>query len=207
VVAGGDHVEAHVVEEVGDDLALVLREEQRTLEVVAGRQQHDVLAGVMRFLLLEVDLGLQPRHAAEAFSLLLALFVAVGIGAGDGFEAGMEIVDVQDSERELGLRRAAESGGECQRRSAQQKVFHVPVLCGIPWVRMLVALDCNAAVTAIDASAGCPPALQSGRELSKFGGDGKGWRPIVFIIAALSRSFRRHAKGLARLSDDYGAWD
>ena len=46
VIAGGDHVEAHVVHEIGDDLALVLGVEERALEVVAGRQQYDVLAGV-----------------------------------------------------------------------------------------------------------------------------------------------------------------
>ena len=167
VVACGDHVEAHVVHEVGDDLGLVLGIEQRTLELVARREQHDVLAGGGGLGALGVDGGLQARDAAEALALLLAFGVAGRVGAGDGFEARVEIIDVEDFERELGLRGAGQSGRQRQRRGAEQQLLHISVpLRGIRLVRTLLALHCNAGVTSIRHAAGRHPQLQWNAELT-----------------------------------------
>ena len=110
----GDHVKTHIIHEVGDDLALVLGIEQRTLEIIAGREQHDILAGIGRGLLLGIDLGLQPRDAAETLALAFAFRITGRIRPGDRLEARVEIVDVQDVEREVGLGRRRKAG-RCQR--------------------------------------------------------------------------------------------
>jgi hypothetical protein len=49
----------------------------------------------------------QACGAAEAFPLAFLFRRAGGIGLVDGFDARMEVVDVQDIELEIGERRAA----------------------------------------------------------------------------------------------------
>src|SRR5690606_31127819 len=120
-------VEGHVVHEVGDDLALVVTVEQRALELVACRQQHDRLAGPLEFAPALVDRRLEAGDAAETLAGGFTFGVAGRVRTGDRLETGVEIVDVQNVEGELSLRWRREPGGQCQRRGAEQISFHVPV--------------------------------------------------------------------------------
>ncbi len=111
MVASGGNVDVEVVEEIGHDCRLVVAVEQGALELVAGREQHDVLARSGGGGAAGVDGRLQPGNAAEALAVGFAFSVAGRVRAGDRFEAGVEIVEMQDPERELGLRRAGKADG------------------------------------------------------------------------------------------------
>ena len=81
VIADRHGVDLHIVEEFDLGSPLVRRVEQRTLEIVAGIEQQDILTGKCGTTL--VDCGLQPRCSAEAF--IFAFF--------RGRASGVELVD------------------------------------------------------------------------------------------------------------------
>ena len=94
VVAERHGVGLHLVEELGLGLALVGRVEQRSLEIVAGAEQYDVLA--LERLARIADGGDQARRAADALALGLFLgrtgrFILVV-----GFDAAVPVVDMQN---------------------------------------------------------------------------------------------------------------
>ena len=96
MIADRHGVEADGVDEIGLGRALEGGVEQRALEIVAAVQHQHVLAAERGAAL--VDGGLQAGGAAEAFVLALFLGRAARIVFVDRFDAGVEIVDVQDVE-------------------------------------------------------------------------------------------------------------
>ncbi len=125
VVAGGDHVKAHLVEEVGNDLGLVGGVVERALEIVAGREQQRIACFVLGAGV--VDDGLEAGNAAKAFAGGVGFGIAIGVRPGDRIEARMEVVDVQDVECEFGMGGGRKTGAEGERSGAQQSFF-IPVV-------------------------------------------------------------------------------
>jgi hypothetical protein len=102
VIADGHGVETDCVHELDCVLALVGGVEQRAGELVA-RVEHDHVAALGRQGVAPlVDLGRHARRAAEAVTGRLVLVRTGGVGRVDRLHAGMEVVDVQDVEREIG---------------------------------------------------------------------------------------------------------
>ncbi|MNY50839.1 hypothetical protein D3C86_1863800 [compost metagenome] len=71
-----------------------------------------------------VDDGLEAGNAAEAFTGSVGFGIAVGIGAGDRVEAGVEVVDMQNVQREFGIGGRGEPGAERERGCAQEQFLH-----------------------------------------------------------------------------------
>ncbi len=115
VIADGHRVELHQVQEFRLRGALIGGEEERTLEIVAGVEQKQVLA--RPFLSLLVDQGLEARDAAEALVLALFLDGAGRIELVDRFDARMKVIDVQDVQFIIGkgcARRERKKGNSCK---------------------------------------------------------------------------------------------
>src|SRR5690606_37483823 len=67
--------------------------------------------------------------AAEALAGCVVFGAAVRVGAVDRLETRVKVVDVQDGEGEVGLRRGRKARRYRKRRGgAQQDSFHIPVL-------------------------------------------------------------------------------
>src|SRR5690606_35256602 len=71
-----------------------------------------------------VDDGLETGNAPKALAGSVGLGVAIGIGAGDRVETGVEVVDMQDVQRELGMGGGRKTGAKCERGRAQKQFLH-----------------------------------------------------------------------------------
>jgi hypothetical protein len=113
VVAEHHRVEADAVHELDLGLPREGGEEERARELVA-RVEHEQVAALRRDLrALGLDRGGEPRDTAEALARRLGLGAAGRAGAGNRFDAAVEIVDVQEMERERLC--AAAKRDECAR--------------------------------------------------------------------------------------------
>ena len=109
MVADDHGVVADAVHHLGLGLARVGGEEQRPLELVAGVEHQHVLAGRLT-VAQAVDRGEEPRRAAEALARRLVLGRAGRVEGVDRLDSAVEVVDVQDVQRErLGAARPSAS--------------------------------------------------------------------------------------------------
>ena len=125
VIAHHHRVEADAVHEFQLRPARERREEQRALELVAGIDHDDVLARRHQLVAQRVDRGMQPRGPAEALAGGLVLGRTGRIVGVDRLQAAVEIIDVQDVERERACRQGGHGGGgESGRRAEQGTGLH-----------------------------------------------------------------------------------
>jgi len=115
VVADRHDVIADGLHELGLGRALVGGVEQRALERIPGIEDKHVVAQRRAHL---VDLGLDPSHAAKAFALRFAFGVAGRIEPVDRFDTAVNVVGVQDVQREIG---GGDTGGQAKHSGAGQQ--------------------------------------------------------------------------------------
>ena len=115
MVADRHRVETHLVHELDRRVALVGRIEKRALELVARIQRDDILPGQRGAALVQVSLHAGDAAKALAFGVVLRRAGAVIFR--DRLNSAVQIVDVQDGQPVVGLRRAGggDDRGGCKR--------------------------------------------------------------------------------------------
>jgi hypothetical protein len=105
VVAQRHGVEADGLHELPGGGAVIGREKQAALVLVARIEDDDVLARCCKFVAQVVDRGGNTRHAAKAFARRVILGIAGRIETADRLDTAVQIVDMQDVEGRVGRHR------------------------------------------------------------------------------------------------------